>query len=424
MLNKNDILHTYFDDYLILEKIGEGGNGTVYKVQSEDGKIYAAKVICKNDVSKEKIKRFKNEIGFCQKYDNDYISKVIDYGYLQAGGKEYLFYIMLYFECNLRKMMSNGLKIETAIKLFLSLCEGLRFAHVHRCIHRDIKPENVLIKKADDNCCVIADFGIAHFIDSDKKTTVETKETSRLANFSYHAPEQASAGYKPEPTTDIFALGLILNEMITGFVPAGDNYKKIADVNENFKFLDNIVSKMICQKPSDRYQSIDELLVDYEARTKRASNELKISSLQAPLLLGDIHDELTDNPISIKDIKTENYQLKITLTNTPNEIWKMIYSDSLSCYHTTPFCYKYFKFSGDVAQYELYEYMGYSNTKALINDLISDFKLAINETNKKYAAHLKRLVEQQRANEIKRRQAEIERLEKENDLNSFLKGLI
>ena len=75
MLKKNDILHTSFDDYLILEKIGEGGNGTVYKVQSEDGKIYAAKVICKNDVSKEKIKRFKNEIGFCQKYDNDYIIK-------------------------------------------------------------------------------------------------------------------------------------------------------------------------------------------------------------------------------------------------------------------------------------------------------------------------------------------------------------
>ena len=423
MLKKNDILHTSFDEYHILQQIGEGGNGTVYKVQSEDGKIYAAKVICKSDVSKEKIKRFKNEIGFCQKYDNNYIIKVVDNGYLQVGGKEYLFYIMPYYEYSLRKNISDGLNIETAVQIFLNLCEGLRFAHSKRCIHRDIKPENILIKSLD-NSCVIADFGIAHFIDSDKKTTVETKETSRLANFSYHAPEQALAGYKPEPTTDIFALGLILNEMITGVVPAGDNYKKIADVNEKFRFLDKIVSKMICQKPSDRYQSVDELLVDYEARTKRAENELKISSLQAPLLLGDIHDDLTDNPIAIKDITTENYELKITLTNTPNEIWKMIYTDSLSCYHTTPFCYKYFEFSGDVAKYKLYEYMNYSNTKMFINDLINDFKSAIIETNKLYAENLKRLVEKQHAEEIKRRQAEIERLEKENDLNSFLKGLI
>lgn len=422
MLKKNDILHTSFDKYLILEKIGEGGNGTVYKVQSEDGKTYAAKVICKNDVSKEKIKRFKNEIGFCQKYDNDHIIKVIDYGYLPVGAKDYLFYIMPYYECSLRKRISDGLKIETAVQIFLNLCEGLRFAHTKGCIHRDIKPENILIKSVD-NSCVIADFGIAHFMDDDKKTTVETKETSRLANFTYHAPEQASAGYSPEPTTDIFALGLILNEMITGSVPAGDNYKKIADINSDYYFLDKNVSKMICQNPSDRYQNIDELLVDYEAGAQQAENELKISSLQAPLLLGDIHDDLTDNPIDIQKISMENSTLKISLTNTPNETWKMIYVNSLSCYHTDP-CYNMFQFFQNIAWYKLQGYLEYSNTKEIIKNLIDDFKLAVVETNKKYAIHLKRLVEQQRAKEIKRRQAEIERLEKESELNSFLKGLI
>ena len=419
MLKKNDNLYTAFDRYIILGQIGAGGNGTVYKVQNENGIICAAKVICKNDVSKEKIKRFKNEIGFCQKYDNDYIIKVIDYGYSQAGDKEYLFYIMPYYEYSLRKRISDGLNIETAVQIFMHLCEGLRFAHSKGCIHRDIKPENILIKSVENNC-VIADFGIAHFMDDDKKTTVETKETSRLANFTYHAPEQASAGYSPEPTTDIFALGLILNEMITGSVPAGENYKKIADINSDYYFLDKIVSKMICQNPSDRYQSIDTLLLDYTARKRQAEQEKKIATLKEPLLQGEIHDSLTNNPPKAIEIKYDR-GLSIKLSNSVNSKWERFYENALNGYTAMPYCYKNFRFSGCVATYS----GNISNlSQNEIQKLVKDFQTAVSNANRSYASWLVLEAQRKQQEEIAYRQAEIQRLEKENDLNNFLKGLI
>ena len=423
MLKKNDILHTSFDKYLILEKIGEGGNGTVYKVQSEDGKTYAAKVICKNDVSKEKIKRFKNEIGFCQKYDNDHIIKVVDNGYLQVGGKEYLFYIMPYYEYSLRKSISDGLNIETAVQIFLNLCEGLRFAHSKRCIHRDIKPENILIKSLD-NSCVIADFGIAHFIDCDQITTVETKETSRLANFTYHAPEQSYSSSSATPMTDIFALGLILNEMITGFVPAGDNYKKISDVDANYAFLDRIVSKMICQNPQDRYQNIEELLVDYEARQLETIKQNKIIELQKPVEDVEIHNDLIEHPITINNITTANGALTIQLSNSPDILWKQIYPNTLGHYHSYPLCYQFFQFRNNIATLPLQGVTAYGNGFQIIKDVVDDFKQAVSITNKQYKAKIIENVRMEKEREIKRRQDEIRRLEQENSLNEYLKKLI
>ena len=112
-----------------------------------------------------------------------------------------------------------------------------------------------------------------------------------LANFNYHAPEQSVVGYVQRPTTDIYSLGLMLNAMITGVVPAGEDYKKIRDVDSDYSFLDSIVKKMISQNQDNRYQSIDEVLLDYEVRKKAAENELKIKSLREPLLLGEIHDK-------------------------------------------------------------------------------------------------------------------------------------
>ena len=189
MLKKNNILNTSFDTYKVIESsIGNGGNGTVYKVQNSDGGIFAAKVVCKTNLSQEKIKRFRNEINFCQRYTHPNVISVIDSGYLSKNSEEYLFYIMPFYQHNLKKKIENKIQEEVAIKYFLQICEGLKFAHSQGSIHRDIKPDNILIDSADN--CVVADFGIAHFVDFDKITAVSTKESSKLANFTYHAPEQ------------------------------------------------------------------------------------------------------------------------------------------------------------------------------------------------------------------------------------------
>lgn len=420
MLKKNDVLNTTFGKYTVNCSIGQGGNGVVYKVTDSVGEVFAAKVICKNDLSAEKLKRFKNEVNFCQKYDHPNIVKIIDNGFIMKGDKEYLFYVMPLYDGSLKTLLSPTIEISQAVDFFLSICEGLKFAHDKGCVHRDIKPENILVNLKDKQV-VVADFGVAHFSDDDKRTEIYTKETTRLANFNYHAPEQSVVGYVQRPTTDIYSLGLMLNTMITGVVPAGEDYKKIRDIDSDYSFLDSIVKKMISQNQDNRYQSIDEVLLDYKVRKEIAENELKIKSLREPLLVGEVHDSLTDNPISITDIYIKEGQLVVKLSNFVNNEWKNFCLNAAICYTSSPVSYKHFDFYGNEAHYG-----GSINgvSDDLIKKLIEDLKDAIKAANIMYAKKLLQQVQKEQAKKERRRQEEIKRLEQENSLNNFLKDLI
>lgn len=419
MIKKNTILKTAFDEYKILEQIGEGGNGTVSKALDSYSLDVAIKVVPKN-ISREKLKRFRNEINFCHKYSNENIIEVKDNGFYTEKEIEYIFYVMPLYECSLRKQMKTGMSIQQVMKAFSDICNGLKFAHSKGCVHRDLKPENILIDKKGKY--VIADFGIAHFEDIDKITQVETQETSRLANFSYHSPEQIEG--KISPASDIFALGLILNEMFTGKVPAGDNYKKISEVNEDYAFLDKLVQRMLSQNPADRYQSIEDLNIDYEAHKRNFENSRKITILSQPLVEGEARDYLTDNPITITDMEVKNNVLIITLNNTPNNEWKNLYDKALGSFTCSPYCYKNFQFWNNSAKYNIVDLLDCGNSKELISGLLSDFKKAISCANSNYAKHVVYVYNKRREEEIERRKVEINNLKNENNLNDFIKGLI
>lgn len=420
-MKKNTILKTTFNEYKIVKQIGEGGNGTVYKAVDYDNLPVAIKVVPKN-ISREKLKRFKNEIYFCLNNPNDYIIEVLDNGIYSDGEQEYVFYVMPLYAKSLRQLMKDGISPDQSMKTFADVCKGLAFAHSKGCIHRDLKPENILFD--GKNHYIIADFGIAHFQDSDKFTTVETKESSRLANFSYHAPEQIENSGSITAATDIFALGLILNEMFTGKIPSGDNYKKISEVNTDFTFLDKVVQKMLSQNPNDRYQNIDELNIDFEARKKAFENNKKIAVLSQPLVEGEARNYLSDNPICVEKIELSNGELIAKLSNTPNIEWQCFYEKSLSQFKSFPVCYKNFRFFGDEARYELDGYLIADNNQYLIKELIIDFKQAVEIANKLYAQKVVAEYQKRRQQEIARRQAEIQRLESENKFNDFLKGLL
>lgn len=420
-MKKNTILKTTFDEYKIIEQIGEGGNGTVYKAVDSDNLLVAIKVVPKN-ISREKVKRFKNEIYFCLNNPNDYIIEVLDNGIYSDGKQEYSFYVMPLYAKSLRQLMKEGISPDQSMKAFADICKGLAFAHSKGCIHRDLKPENILFDGKSHY--IIADFGIAHFQDSDKLTTVETKDSSRLANFSYHAPEQIEAGGSITSATDIFALGLILNEMFTGKIPSGDNYKKISEVNADFAFLDKVVQKMLSQNPNDRYQSIDELNIDFEARKKAFENNKQIAALSQPLVEGEARDYLTDNPVRIEKIELNNGVLIASLSNTPNNDWQQLYVNSLSQFTYTPVCYRNFKFWGNQARYKIGDHLQYGNSNQLVEALVKDFKQAVENTNQIYAQRVIAAYQKRRQQEIACRQAEIARLENENMFNDFLKGLL
>ena len=250
MLKKRTTVYTAFSEYTIDRQINQGGNGTVFLVHNKANEKFALKVIDRNKTSTEKLKRFKNEIAFCENSDNPNVVKVLDHGTYTVDDENLVFYIMPVYDQTLRGLMAEGIAANKALPIITQILSGLRFAHEKGVWHRDIKPENILIDGRGN--AVIADFGIAHFSSDNLATIVETKQSDRMANFQYAAPEQRIKGGVVNGRADIYAVGLILNEMFTHTLPIGSDYKKIGDVNPEFSWLDSVVDSMLQQTPSNR----------------------------------------------------------------------------------------------------------------------------------------------------------------------------
>lgn len=248
---------TAFDSYISTGVIGEGGAGVVHQVRNSAGEIFALKCLAPDRVTADRLKRFKNEIAFCQRQDHPNIVKVLDIGATQLGGVKVPFYVMRRYTGTLRTHM-GGLKADDVLKAFSQLLNGVEVAHLSKVWHRDVKPENVLWDQAGA-MLVLSDFGIAHFEVEEIYTAVETKVAARMANFLYSAPEQRLRGGTVDYRADIYSLGLILNELFTGEVPQGSGYKRVGSVSAEHSYVDDLVDAMIQQDPQKRPQSIEEI---------------------------------------------------------------------------------------------------------------------------------------------------------------------
>ncbi|MCP4767804.1 MAG: serine/threonine protein kinase [Gammaproteobacteria bacterium] len=250
-MKKPKSVQTTFSQYTIGDVKGEGGSGVVYEAFDDEGNQFAIKALDPQKAFQEKLKRFKNEFSFCSKNKHPNIITVLDHGLTDDGIP---FFVMPLFDYSLRKLIGN-IDPEVATRLFGEILNGVEAAHKLGVVHRDIKPENILVR-AEANELVLADFGIAEFEKEDLYTAVETKDGTRLANFQYAAPEQRSRGQIVDHHADIYSLGLILNELFTGEIPFGTNFRKISDVTDNYPYLDAIVEKMLEQNLQSRFDSI------------------------------------------------------------------------------------------------------------------------------------------------------------------------
>lgn len=264
MAKKTTIFETPFDTYTSFAIIGEGGAGRVYAVKNVTGEDFALKCLAPGRITSERLRRFKNEIWFCQSCNHSNIVKVIDAGATLIDGVKCPFYVMPRYSGTLRTQMGS-IKPESIIVFFSQILDGVEAAHMSKVWHRDLKPENILYDQ-HSNRLVVADFGIAHFEEEDIFTAVETKATDRLANFHYSAPEQRVRNSKVDNRADIFALGLILNEMFTGEVLQGAGHKRIADVAPDYSYLDGIVEMMSQQNPVNRPESIEKIKIELIGR--------------------------------------------------------------------------------------------------------------------------------------------------------------
>lgn len=320
-LKKSISFETIFGTYVVDELLGEGGAGRVYGGVSSDQMAIALKVLTEERATTEKRRRFKNELVFQARNKHPNIVTVIDQGLVRGAEISGPFYVMRRYQSSLRDLMKSGIGPEQVLPLFSQILDGVEAAHLQDVVHRDLKPENILYER-QTGMLAIADFGTAHFTENVLATQVETGPTQRLGNFLYAAPEQRTPGNVTSATADIYALGLILNEMYTGVVPHGTDYRLISQVEEKWGFLDGIVQKMLRQTPGDRPLSIAEVKRLMMRHQTEAVSQQRLSEIKGTVVKqGEIDDPLAITPPKLVNAEWNRNQLTLTLDRPVSRDW-------------------------------------------------------------------------------------------------------
>jgi serine/threonine protein kinase len=316
---KGEKLKTAFDAYSVEELRGAGGSGEVYTVRDSDNEVFAAKILEKGETTPARLKQFRNEFNFCSRSPHPNVIRVHDSGTGKKGGS---FYIMPLYPGSLRHLISQGIDPERVLPYFGQILDGVEAGHLHRIWHLALKPEN-LLHNADHQHLVVADFGIAHFEEENLLTAAQANKSEQLANFSYAAPEQKMRGQEPDHRADIFALGLILNEMFTGTVAQGTADGTIASISPEHAYLDELVLQMTSEDPSQRPSSIDEIKKQLIARGNEFFSRQRLNSLRSAVLPeSEAGDSFLTNPIRIiaADYSQGAIVFKLNANPTPNWI--------------------------------------------------------------------------------------------------------
>ncbi|WP_332768499.1 serine/threonine-protein kinase [Phenylobacterium sp.] len=354
LLSSPITLQTAFADYEIDSILGEGGAGRVYGGVSADGEQVAIKLLTQS--SSDKRRRFKNEISFLTKTRHANLVVVSDHGMANAGKLKGPFYVMPRYESSLRSIMTAKVSPERVMPLFSQILDGVEAAHLLGVTHRDLKPENVLVAKGGA-ALAVADFGIASFTAEQLVTLVETGPTQRLANFLYAAPEQRTVGTKIGTSADIYALGLLLNELFTGAVPHGTSYRQIASASQDHAYLDKLVSEMIAQSPDARPKSIVEVKSHIQKYHAEAVSLQRLRELdQVVIPAGEVDDPLAHQPPTLVGANWADGRLTLTLDRPVNEGWSQVLRFRLGSHSAVmnagP---EQFQFSGNIATIHVQE---------------------------------------------------------------------
>lgn len=245
-------------DYVVTGKIGQGGIASIYKAKQESlGRDVAIKVLSTQLMDDPDIvRRFERESMVVANLIHPNIVHVIDKG--KTGSRYY--FVMDYIDgTSLREVIdTNNISLKNKFEMIVQVCKALDYAHKNGVIHRDIKPANILIDRQGN--ALVADFGIAQIVG-----TPETEMTSSdviMGTFSYMSPEQKISSTNVDQTTDIYAIGIIIYEILCHKKPQG-RFKLPSEINAELgDEYDRIITKCLAQDANERYQTAVELKDD------------------------------------------------------------------------------------------------------------------------------------------------------------------
>jgi tetratricopeptide (TPR) repeat protein/predicted Ser/Thr protein kinase len=283
--------------YEILQLLGEGGMGAVYKARDVELEREVALKVIRPEMAEhpEILQRFKQELILARQITDRNVIRIFDIG--EAGKTKFI--TMEYLEGeNLHQILKRQGKLEVAeaIAIMEQAASGLAAAHREGIIHRDLKPGNIMRDK--NGRVVVMDFGLARTFSGDGMT----RTGAMLGTIEYMSPEQAQ-GKDTKASSDIFTFGLILYELLAGVTPfyaesaiasllmrSQQRAVPLADVVKNVPgTLSNIVSKCLETDPAKRYQSAEELDADLRAWQGRGGKS-RVSASSARLRMNRIRE--------------------------------------------------------------------------------------------------------------------------------------
>lgn len=297
-------LSAHFPQLEIIELLGRGGMGAVYKArQKQLDRMVALKILPPGIGEKPSFaERFTREARALAKLHHPKIVTLYEFG--EAGG---LFYFLMEFVdgLNLRQLLDAGnLRQEEALAIVPQICEALQFAHDQGIVHRDIKPENILLDRRGQ--VKVADFGLAKIMQVESETPGEDQHPPESPDLSmagkvmgtpsYMAPEQTEHPDTVDHRADIYALGVVFYQMLTGELPVGRFAAPSRKVQIDVR-LDEVVLRALEKEPELRYQQASVLKTQVETIASEAGSTTETSAdkhssyKMFPWSFGEINDD-------------------------------------------------------------------------------------------------------------------------------------
>jgi hypothetical protein len=249
--------------YQLERLVGRGGMGEVHEAtQLSLGRTVAVKLLNPMLAMDESfVARFEKEAAALATLRHPNIVSILD-----KGGTETTYYLVMEFVdgASLREKMKAQLKPSVALRMMVEICRAIEYAHGRSVVHRDLKPENILFDEQSGGIAKVTDFGLATFVDNDHARYALTGTHVAMGTLAYMAPEQRTDARTTDGRADIYSLGVMLYELLTGELPMGTfdlPSQRKPGVDSR---LDAIVARCLKPAPADRYPDVTTLIAELE----------------------------------------------------------------------------------------------------------------------------------------------------------------